>query len=193
MSLCVTDSPPRHHPTLTTLTTTTSRNGRRVRVLTVPDAHKALEACRTFANSMDEEGEAEDGGNGHKGGGGRPRRLALVERIERGKPLLLFVAGDRSKVGKSRCAGWGARTEQANKDGWRDACQHITHPGSITTLAPFPFLSLPPQRVPGPDGRPPRPGLRGAGPGLHQARHAVREPPGTSIPWRKEAKRLKAD
>lgn len=96
----LTDHPLSHH----------RRNGRRVRVLTVPDAHKALEACRSFAVSMDEEEEEEDegaaangDGNGNGAKQGRLRRLPLVDRIERGKPLLLFVAGDRSKVGKSRC------------------------------------------------------------------------------------------
>lgn len=85
------------------------RNGRRLRVLTEPDPDKALQACRAFAVSMDEEeveGDGEGNGDGVGGGNGGkrpPRRLALVDRIERGKPLLLFVAGDRSKVGKSRC------------------------------------------------------------------------------------------
>jgi len=86
-------------------------NGHRVRVLTAPDPTKALEACRSFAVSMDEEEDGADatdsaaeaaaagGGNGN---GGKTQRLPLLDRIERGKPLLLFVAGDRSKVGKSR-------------------------------------------------------------------------------------------
>lgn len=75
-------------------------------MLTEPDADRALQACRAFAVSMDEEEEEEDGNDGVDGKGFgkavRPQRLPLVDRIERGKPLLLFVAGDRSKVGKSR-------------------------------------------------------------------------------------------
>ncbi len=87
-------------------------NGHRVRVLTAPDPTKALEACRSFAVSMDEEedgadatdsaAEAAAAAGGGNGNGGTTQRLPLVDRIERGKPLLLFVAGDRSKVGKSR-------------------------------------------------------------------------------------------
>lgn len=84
-----------------------------MRVFTEADPRRALQACRAFAVSMDEDDEDDDedgGGGAHANGkqqqppppSKRPRRLALVDRIERGKPLLLFVAGDRSKVGKSR-------------------------------------------------------------------------------------------
>jgi hypothetical protein len=80
-----------------------------VRGLTEPDPSKALEACRSFAVSMDDDGDnaAADGGGAAPApggdGNGAKTRLPLVDRIERGRPLLLFVAGDRSKVGKSRC------------------------------------------------------------------------------------------
>lgn len=83
-----------------------------MRVFTEVDPRRALQACRAFAVSMDEEEEDDnkDGGDSADANGKqqqpppskRPRRLALVDQIERGKPLLLFVAGDRSKVGKSR-------------------------------------------------------------------------------------------
>lgn len=84
------------------------RIGRRFAGETLTEVEDALEACRHFATSMDEDYNDEEAASLPPPSAPKvkpsveQKKFYVVDCITPGKPLLLFIAGDRSKVGKSR-------------------------------------------------------------------------------------------
>ena len=128
-----------------------------------PGLTTLLDQCRAFIRSMDEEEEEEeeeDGGDQYHNKATKPTpRFPLVNAIKPGQPLLLFVAGDRSKVGKS------------------SVCLGLL--GSLLRLGfeprgTYPYVHRKKKKLNQPTTHPPtHPTQR---PGLYQTRHPMRSP-----------------
>jgi hypothetical protein len=161
-------------PLMRALAAMPSRNNAAASTFTEQDAALAVERCREFALAMDDDNLPRARATALKrplsssAGGSAPHRL--VQKISTTRPLRVFVAGDRSKVGKSRSVAHGKPRPATRPQYPNEVIQGRVVMGCDGA-----------QRVFGAAGEPAEAGGLTERAGIHQTRDAVRGASGAGV------------